>query len=78
MSYTELDWLGDQVREDGPFTREAYSGLVDWLRDDQRAIVRVAEHDALVAHAAGREHDHDLCEMADIHWAKNARDWTRE
>jgi hypothetical protein len=75
MSYTGLDWLADQARDTHPWSREAMSDLLIYMREDFRGIVRGEEADAVVAHINDEDHDHGLCELFVIHWTKDRIDW---
>ena len=93
MSYTERDWLGEQVREGGPFDREAETDLLVWMEEDRKAVVSVSDMDALVGFVADSfslvskaERDrfidqfddgNDDVRIAFGHWMKNRRDWVK-
>ena len=83
MSYTMLDWL-----RDSRLPAEAQDQLVDQMREDGRAIVRLSDMDALVAFAEhhdvgdpddndnwGRGERNDDALMAIANWRKECRDW---
>ena len=77
MSYTMLDWLGDQTREDHAFNKAARNELVNWMREDGRMIVRKDHEDCIIAHIRGFEHDHGICEDAVDFYLKEAKDWEK-
>lgn len=74
MSYTQVDWINDLIAAPNVNLNES-GELVTWLREDQRCIVYAEEMDAVLAHLRSDEHDHDLCELAEIHWEKERIDW---
>jgi hypothetical protein len=83
MSYTELDWLGDQTRKDSPFDRESAKELTKWMREDGRAIVSLRDMDALTGLIESLDLFLDDPDMQEVsvaldHWHKNRRDWERD
>jgi hypothetical protein len=65
------DWLLDRMHGEYWPPDE----LLRQMKEDGRAIVRAKGHDALVDHVAGREHDHDVCDLEVGFWEKERRQW---
>lgn len=54
MSYTMLDWLYDQCRDDQIPHTNCVKGLIVCLREDDRAVVRRGDMESLARFAASK------------------------